>query len=134
MTLFISAIDVAHQRLTWVRAGHDPAILYDGLSDTFTELGGHGLPLGVFGDSAYHLSGCAFHAGQLFLIGTDGIWEAGDENGQMFGKRRIKEIMRRHHNDSARVIVDKVIAALHHFRGTHPIEDDITLVVVKRLD
>ena len=55
VTLFFLIIDTASKELTWVRAGHDPAILYDPASDSFEELGGSGMPLGV--DGQIHLRG-----------------------------------------------------------------------------
>ena len=47
MTLFFLAIDTATKELQWVRAGHDPAIVYDSSMDSFDELRGKGIALGV---------------------------------------------------------------------------------------
>jgi sigma-B regulation protein RsbU (phosphoserine phosphatase) len=53
MTLFYLMIDPANRKLCWVRAGHDPAIFYDPLTDTFEELRGAGMALGVYADGRY---------------------------------------------------------------------------------
>ncbi|MEE8481028.1 MAG: SpoIIE family protein phosphatase, partial [Desulfobacterales bacterium] len=53
MTMFFLALDTATRQLEWVRAGHDPAIIYDPGSDSFSELGGSGIALGVDGGWSY---------------------------------------------------------------------------------
>jgi sigma-B regulation protein RsbU (phosphoserine phosphatase) len=47
MTIFLLEIHHAAKTLGWVRGGHDPAILYDAAEDTFSELAGEGMALGV---------------------------------------------------------------------------------------
>ena len=53
MTMFYLMIDPMHMQAHWVRAGHDPAILYDPRSESFEELGGSGIALGVDQDWEY---------------------------------------------------------------------------------
>lgn len=132
MTLFYIEINVSEKKIHWVRAGHDPALLYDSQSDDFAELAGEGLPLGVCADSGYQQLERKISRGQIIAIGTDGIWEARDSAGNMFGKQRLQDIIRRRADRSAREILDAVMTAVANFR--HPLkkrEDDITLVVVK---
>jgi sigma-B regulation protein RsbU (phosphoserine phosphatase) len=94
---------------------------------------GPGLALGVDCQAAYPVNTCCgFKAGQLLAVGTDGIWEARDREGVMFGKERFKRLLRQHHREKAADIVEAVFQALEaHTRGVRT-EDDITLVVVKR--
>jgi sigma-B regulation protein RsbU (phosphoserine phosphatase) len=70
-------------------------------------------------------------AGQVVMIGTDGIWEMRNQAGEMFGKKALMEITRNNQTASARQIVDTVTEALAQFRGDETPEDDITLVVIK---
>ena len=65
------------------------------------------------------------------MIGTDGIWEMQNKNGEMFGKQALMEIIRNKKTASSRQIVDAVTEALESFRGDEAQEDDITLVVIK---
>jgi sigma-B regulation protein RsbU (phosphoserine phosphatase) len=59
MTFFLARIDRSENLIEWVRAGHDPAILYDPAADSFKNLNkGKGLPLGVSEDAAYKESFC----------------------------------------------------------------------------
>jgi sigma-B regulation protein RsbU (phosphoserine phosphatase) len=132
MTLFYLTLDLAADRLEWVRAGHDPALLYDPERDRFEELKGGGPALGIDGATTYPVStrrGIA--RGQVIAVGTDGIWEARNTAGVMYGKERFQALLRRHHRESAGRILEAVFQDLaRHTRGVRT-EDDITLVVVK---
>ncbi|MBW2539212.1 MAG: SpoIIE family protein phosphatase, partial [Deltaproteobacteria bacterium] len=95
MTLFFLSVDLSHRNLKWVRAGHDPAILYDPKTNTFENLMGPGLALGVDQNWQYEenkKSGLA--KGQIILLGTDGIWEARNANGDMYGKKPLYKVLR----------------------------------------
>jgi PAS domain S-box-containing protein len=132
MTLFYMAIDPQNERLKWVRAGHDPAMLYDPKQNTFEELGGTGIALGVKDDfryETYQKTGLA--DGQIVAIGTDGIWEACDPSGEMFGKKRFQDVIRHYARENANNILGAVYDELDHFTRGLKSEDDITLVVAK---
>jgi sigma-B regulation protein RsbU (phosphoserine phosphatase) len=131
MTLFFSEIDRRNNKIRWVRAGHDPAMIYDPVSNSFKDLDGSGLPLGVFENTVYHQFEHQIKPGHIILIGTDGIWESHNLDGEMFGKDRFKETIKTHANLPAKELVNAVIAALDEF--SHPLqkEDDVTLVIVK---
>ena len=132
MTLFYLAIDAEQQDLKWVRAGHDPALVYTPDTDEFEELKGTGIALGVTDDFEYmehHKKG--LKNGQIIAIGTDGIWEAFNSDWQMFGKKRLCEIIQKHAKSSAEVILSAVYAELHTFMDGAKSADDITLVIIK---
>jgi sigma-B regulation protein RsbU (phosphoserine phosphatase) len=132
MTLFYASIDTAKKELRWVRAGHDPAFLYNPAADSFAKLGGQGMAIGVKGEYIYREGGSIdLSEGQIFLIGTDGLWETQNESGQMFGKNRIETIIRRHAQTSADTILSAIIHAVQEFRASAKQEDDITLAVIK---
>ena len=132
MTLFYVNIDPQNRYLEWVRAGHDPAIIYDPVSDTFEELTGTGLALGVDENyiyEAYRKTGLA--RGQIIALGTDGIWESFNSAGRMFGKERFREIIRKNAGLTADEIIDAVYRDVNtHARGLKQ-ADDITLVIIK---
>jgi len=70
---------------------------------------------------------------QIVLIGTDGIWESENPQGESFGKKRLREIIRQHKNESSAEIVRAVTKALAEHRETAPQQDDVTLVVIKKV-
>ena len=132
MTLFYLTIDLEQQVLKWVRAGHDPALIYTSETDEFEELKGTGVALGVIDDfefSENHKKG--LRKGQIIAIGTDGIWEAFNSEGQMFGKERLCGIIQKHAESSAEDIVNAVYAELQSFMSGAKALDDITLVIAK---
>lgn len=131
MTMLLARIDHYQQTLHWVRAGHDPAMLYHAEGDAFSLLEGKGLPLGVDGNAAYTASTAHFEPGDILIIGTDGIWESRRPDGEMFGKERLMDLVREHRNASARTMVFSILDALDDFRGGAALEDDVTLVIVK---
>ena len=132
MTLFCSEIDTRSQRIRWVRAGHEPAIFYDPATKIFEELKGPGMALGVDESWQYEeKQKLGLTRGQIIVFGTDGIWEAHNGKGEMFGKESLFEIIRQCAESSAKQIVAAIIDALNRFRHGAIPEDDVTLVVVK---
>ncbi len=132
MTLFYLSIDPELRRIDWVRAGHDPALLYDPAENTFEELKGAGIALGIMDEVNYaQHSKEGLADGQIIAIGTDGIWEAFNRNGEMFGKDRLRDIIRSKAEMSAGEILSSVYEELNTFTLGKKSEDDITLVVIK---
>ena len=131
MTFFYCELTEREAEIQWVRAGHDPALLYDPSTDVFDELKGQGLALGLDISFEYDSFHRRIEPGQVIMIGTDGIWEMHNQAGEMFGKKALMEIIRNYHTASARKVVDTVTEALEQFRGDEAPEDDITLVVIK---
>ena len=132
MTLFYLTIDTKSGNLRWVRAGHDPAIIYDPRHDRFEELKGSGLALGVDDGYSYEENlKKGLVKGQIIAVGTDGIWEARNKDGEMYGKARLQNILRREANESAEGILNAVYGDITEFTKGMRLEDDITLVVIK---
>jgi len=131
MTLFYCELNRSQQVVHWVRAGHDPAILYDRSRDAFSELAGYGLPLGVAENFAYESFTRSVAPGQIIVIGTDGIWEACNSEGRMFGKQALQQIVRKNAALPAHGIISAVAEELEAFLGSRKKEDDVTLVVIK---
>ncbi|MBW2482061.1 MAG: SpoIIE family protein phosphatase [Deltaproteobacteria bacterium] len=132
MTLFYLSIDPANGRLDWVRAGHDPALLYDPGRDEFTELKGGGVALGVKEDFDYRQNSMGgLTNGQIIAVGTDGIWEAVNSQGEMFGKKRFRDIIKNNAGAGSEGILTAVYNELNRFTRGQKSEDDITLVIIK---
>jgi sigma-B regulation protein RsbU (phosphoserine phosphatase) len=132
MTMFLLIIDTATRRLEWVRAGHDPGIVYDPASDAFSELGGSGIALGVDAEWIYERNEKTdFSSGQILFLSTDGVWEARNPAGEMLGKAPILDAIRQNASSSAAQIIDSIFARLDKYTGGVKIEDDITAVVIK---
>lgn len=133
MTLFILALDDSKNDLEWVRAGHEPASLYDPRTDAFSELKGAGLALGLeeeYPFFSYQKNG--FSKDQLIILASDGIPETRNTSGEMFGKERLCNVVRSSSYRQAHEIIERVFDAVSLFsKGTLP-DDDRTLVIIKR--
>ena len=131
MTLFFLVIEARTRRLTWVRAGHDPVIVFSPHTGQFGELKGTGLPLGVDQNWHYKDYNAIFEPQQILVLTTDGIMETYNENGDMFGRDRLKMVVRDNADLSAEGIRSAIIKAVTTFRDKASQQDDLTLVVLK---
>jgi sigma-B regulation protein RsbU (phosphoserine phosphatase) len=131
VTLIYSELDLDGRTIRWVRAGHDPGLVYDAAEDAFSELGGKGIALGVFPNASFETHQRTIRPGQVIVLSSDGILETHNPQGEMFGRERIKRIVRQTASESARRIAQALIEAAESFRNPLPQEDDITLVVIK---
>ncbi len=131
ITLFYTEIDSEKKIIRWVPAGRNQGPIYNPATDSFEELVGKGLPIGVTEDSEYKKSHRKISPGQVIVIGTDGIWETHNPQGDAFGKEALREIIRAHVKQPAREILRTVINALEDFRSSGAQEDDVTLVIIK---
>jgi sigma-B regulation protein RsbU (phosphoserine phosphatase) len=132
VTMFYMMIDVSQKRLKWVRGGHEPAIFYDPDTDRFEELRGSGMALGVdkeVGFAENEKSGLS--KGQIIVLCTDGIFEAKNRCGEMFGKKAVFAAIRKNAASTAGEILSALTESLRQFQAGMENEDDVTLVVIK---
>jgi sigma-B regulation protein RsbU (phosphoserine phosphatase) len=90
-----------------------------------------GTPLGSFGGSQYDDFQFPLEAGEIYVLCSDGIFEAFDEAGEEFGARRVLDVIERTNALSSKEIVNEVFNAVQLFCGDAPQSDDRTVVVVK---
>ncbi len=131
-TMFFLEINPRLSELKWVRAGHEPAVVFHASTQSFSQLGGTGLVLGVDDNFTFKnntISTC--RAGDIIIISTDGIFETRNRSDEMFGHQRLQQAIREHAHESARIIQEALIEEVDAFRGKVAQEDDITLVVIK---
>jgi len=132
MTLFCVVINYKANALQWVNAGHEPAMVYSAVENTFEELGGKDIPLGIENNWSYqahimkHLP-----QGSIVVIGTDGIWETRNDKGEEFGRDAFRNAIQQNADKTAAGICEAIKTELSVFRGTAPQLDDVTLVVVR---
>jgi serine phosphatase RsbU (regulator of sigma subunit) len=132
MTLFYTEIERPNKIIRWVNAGHEPAMIFDPTTDTFSDLNSaNNLALGVFEDTEFKEAQREVAPGQIIVIATDGIWEARNPEGEMFSKDRIHKIIRRNVSKTANDIQDAILGSLKRFQRDVKLEDDMTLVVIK---
>jgi sigma-B regulation protein RsbU (phosphoserine phosphatase) len=90
-----------------------------------------GVPLGSFQGSTYDEITFALHAGDLFVICTDGVFEAMNADSQEFTAARLIEVVSGLRDQPAAKVVEEIFAAVHAWRGETPPNDDMTAVAVR---
>ncbi len=132
ITLFVAELDPVTADLKFINAGHNPPLI--GRTDgTVEQLASGGLPLGIMPLATYEVGAAQLGHGDVLVIYSDGVSEANNLAEEEFGLDRLIEVVKANINRSASGIRDKVESALSEFTGTAPANDDITLVIVKRV-
>lgn len=132
VTLFYLEIDRPAGVFRWIRAGHDPALVYSITDEQFTELRGDGIALGVDADWQFKSSELPIPNEELLiLLASDGAWEVENSNGELFGKDRLRTVLVRSSRLQPEEINQAIVREIEEFRGDFPQNDDITLAVIK---
>jgi len=90
-----------------------------------------GVPLGAFPGTTYDEASYSLAAGDVFVICSDGISEAMNEDGEEFTSSRLIGVIERTRGGSAKAIVDGIFEAVQGFRGEAVQNGDMTAVAVK---
>jgi hypothetical protein len=77
------------------------------------------------------IKGQALSEGQIIVMATDGVWEAENIDGEIFGKDRIYDLIRANAALSAKGILNILMDMLYRFTKGKKFGDDVTLVVIK---
>lgn len=132
VTLFYLEIDQTAKSLRWVRAGHDPAFVINCRTNAYSELRGEGVALGVDLDWKFTCNELLLSEDpQAILICSDGIFEATNEAGEPFGKQRVHELLQGITKLESENAVNRIIGKIQSFVKAAPINDDITIVVLR---
>lgn len=93
---------------------------------------GFGIALGLDGRYNYKKNEkLGVENGQAIILGTDGVWESHNSKGEMFGNKRVYDIVRNNISGSAKEITESIFKSLKEFQEDCKVEDDVTLVVIK---
>jgi Stage II sporulation protein E (SpoIIE) len=130
VTFFYATLDTASMRLRWCNAGHNAPILAraDGTVLRLAE-GGPAFTR-LFRDTGYEEREIALLPGDRLVLFTDGVSEAQDANGEMFGEERIEELVADSRDLDAAELQRTIVDAASSYGGGE-LEDDLTLVVVR---
>jgi serine phosphatase RsbU (regulator of sigma subunit)/predicted ester cyclase len=129
VTCFYAILDPKNGSLRYANAGHDlPYVRRGGAAD---ELRARGMPLGLMPSMSYEEKETILEAGERALFYSDGLVEAHNPEGEMFGFPRLRSLLTEH--DDEGLLVDFLMEELYSFTGEGwEQEDDITLVTLRR--
>jgi sigma-B regulation protein RsbU (phosphoserine phosphatase) len=129
-------LDDASDTITLCRAGHDAPLLYSARSKTVTKLNPPGMALGIdSGDVFDRITGdfsVSLEENDCLILYTDGVTEALDSKGTEFGLKRMIQAIQNSAPDGAVAIKKRLTDELVDFIGTYPLNDDVTVIVIRR--
>jgi sigma-B regulation protein RsbU (phosphoserine phosphatase) len=137
ITMTYAVVDTATQTMRYARAGHNPMIHLEagsGRTRVLTPAGlGLGIDEGARFDQILEEAEVPLRSGDLFLFFTDGLSEAMNGRAELFGERRIRDVIESAGSagEEASVLKDRILAAIRTFVGDAAQNDDMTMVILK---
>jgi sigma-B regulation protein RsbU (phosphoserine phosphatase) len=131
VSAFYAVLDTTNGRLVYANAGHNVPLMRradGGLEEVMIR----GMVLGIMDDMTYDEDETVLAPGDMLVLYTDGITEAMNSAGELFGKARLKEAVHNAGRATARDVIDAIIAAVKVYVGDTSQADDLTIVAVKR--
>jgi phosphoserine phosphatase RsbU/P len=113
-------------------AGMPPILIYRAATQTVEELPLRGPPLGALSNYAYHQAEITLAPNDVVLLMSDGLPERFNPASELFEYERTKEELSAHACAAPRAIVDGLLRASDDWAKGRPLDDDLTLVVLKR--
>src|ERR671913_885452 len=131
VTCFYAILEPESGSLSYANAGHDLPYLRRGGDGDAEELRARGMPLGLMPGMSYEEKETILQAGEAALFYSDGLVEAHNPEGEMFGFPRLQALVAKH--DEKRSLGDLLFEELYSFVGEGwEQEDDITLLTLQR--
>ena len=133
VSLFYAIWEPAANRLTYANGGHNPPLLLTPSGDEHL-LRNHGMVLGVSPKASYQSAQLDIPAGGVLVLYTDGVTEAMNASGAFFGEENLRQIVEAAQDQSAQAIAEAINRRVIEFCGTPDPPDDVTTVVLRRID
>jgi serine phosphatase RsbU (regulator of sigma subunit) len=129
-TLFIATLDPVTRRLRYVNAGHHPQFILRGRGG-LEQMSSTGLPVGLFAGKGHRQVEVQLAEGDLIFFYTDGLVEAHNENGDLYGTERLEALLTGASAATADAVLQQVERAVERFRGSRELFDDVTFMAVR---
>lgn len=113
-------------------AGHNPAYLFRAATGTIEEIKSTGFFLGMFDAAEYPPQMLCLNQGDILMVNSDGLTDAQNPQGEMFGEEKLLEIIRREAKKGSQIVERKILEAIEEFTEALPQTDDITFLLVEK--
>lgn len=133
VSLFYGILDTQRHKLSYANAGQNEPYLFRARQKPLALLN-RGIVLGIKDNASYSKEEIDLQPGDWLLLYSDGISEAMNEAEEEFGEEKLLEIVERHREDSANALIEKIIAAVNLHTGDGSQHDDMTIILLKRLE
>jgi len=129
-TVFLASLEPFSGELVYVNAGHEPALVISP-EGSIEELRPTGPALGMLPDSYFSAVTRTLEKGHSLLAFTDGLVEAHSPTGEVFGSKRLRDVMQTQRGSSASDLVQAVLDAVQAFGGHSDPHDDVTMLAAR---
>ncbi len=133
VTFFYGILDAEAHKLCFSNAGHDNPFLLKKDSEPLRLKTG-GIVLGFVEDVPFEQESISVEKGDILVVFSDGITEAMNENEEEFGEDRLVEAVTSKRDDSAIGIIENVMNEANRHAGSMSQMDDMTIIVIKRME
>jgi serine phosphatase RsbU (regulator of sigma subunit) len=127
--LFLLGPDGAGQ---FISAGHNPAYLFRSATGKIETLVSDAFFLGMFDFASYESRALRLDQGDILVVYSDGLTDAQNQQEEMFGRKRLLDIIRQQAPSGSRALEQRFLEAIAEFTQGEPQTDDITFVVVEK--
>ncbi|MBP7691111.1 MAG: SpoIIE family protein phosphatase [Anaerolineales bacterium] len=131
-TALVAQLDLDAMQLRFASAGHTASLWWNAAAGAAETLLSTALPLGIFPESTRAEHHRAFEPGDVLVLYSDGVTEALNAEGALFGWAGLEETLQACHAAGAEAIRDALLQATEAHRRDQPLSDDLTLLVLKR--
>ena len=131
VTIFFGKYDPQTRTLSYANAGHSSAYLHRVATDREIWLRPTGPAIGLTEGFTIRREEIQLEPGDILLLYTDGITEATNHQGILWGEDKLAEIIRQNADSSAGQLIQKIVVALKDYTNGSPLDDDVTLVISK---
>lgn len=129
VTFFFGCLDLKTGMLEYCNAGHDwPMLVHDGVARYFAPP--EDMPLGVWDENEFPSQSVQLCKGDVILLYTDGVTEAMNSNGKLFGEEHALACMNGCNPKEPETIIDTIMQTLKEYAGDAPQSDDITMLCI----
>ncbi len=134
VTAFVGLLDPASHRLRFLSGGQAPILHYVAAADAFQAHKATSFPMGAMPLAQPRPAvNVEMAPGDMLVLLSDGIYEYEDAAGVPFGRPRVEQVVRACRGKAPAVLAARLLAAVHGFAGAAPQQDDITMVLLRRI-
>lgn len=131
VTLFYAILDLKNKTMEFVNAGHNPPVMFVRKTGYLECLSTNGIALGAMDEMDFEEKEIKLETGDVIVFYTDGVTEALNDKGELFGEKRVYNLVKSSSDLSAKDIVNKIKEEVIEFSQGQSQFDDITLMVLK---
>ncbi|PLX15744.1 MAG: hypothetical protein C0601_12270 [Candidatus Muiribacterium halophilum] len=126
VTVFYAVVDVENHIVRYCNAGHNYPIIVRN-NKIVEELHTNDVVVGFFDNYSYHEDMVKLQKGDMMFLYTDGLVEAMNEKGKIFGSDRLQEMFKKNHKN----IFDFILKKVREFKKSESFDDDLTVAYYK---